>query len=113
MKCNLAIALGVYLLFGILEIRLKREKVRLTPRHFLTLILADVTLTAGAAMNYGIYYLKEYYKYTHENAGLYDEYYVDGKDVGLTFAEKSNLIYIILESLETSYADMNTGGNNR
>lgn len=75
----------------------------------MTLILADVALAAGAAMNYGVYYLKEYYKYTHENAGLYDEYYVDGKDVGLTFAEKRDLIYIFLESLETSYADKNTG----
>lgn len=37
LKCNLAIALGVYLLFGILEIRLKKgkEKVCLSRRHFL------------------------------------------------------------------------------
>lgn len=200
LKCNLAIALGVYLLFGILEIRLKKgkEKVRLTLGHFFTLILADVVVAAGIAMNYGVYYLKEnfgeiplgqllyhlhtpldgtnvssfygafvivgaivivvsviiflsdyllrrkvnqlgdalflsvfgavmgahalmvgyshfdykeYYKYTHENTELYDEYYVDGRDVDLTFPEeKRNLIYIFLESMETSYADENTGG---
>lgn len=200
MKCNLAVALGVYFLFGILEIWLRRgrEQRHLTPGHLLALILADVVVAAGMSMNYGVYYLKEYfgeiplgqllyhlytpldgtnvssfygafvivgaivivvsviiflsdyllrrkvnqsgdalflcvfgavmgtyalmagyshfdyeeyYKYTHENTKLYDEYYVDGRDVELTFPEeKRNLIYIFLESMETSYADENTGG---
>jgi len=53
----------------------------------------------------------EYYKYTHENTELYEQYYVDGRNVTLKFPEKKrNLIYIFLESMETTYADERSGG---
>lgn len=42
---------------------------------------------------------------------LYEDYYVDGRDVKLTFPDnKRNLIYIFLESMETTYADTTSGG---
>lgn len=40
-----------------------------------------------------------------------DDYYVDPKDVSIQFPEqKRNLIYIYLESMETTYADEENGG---
>lgn len=55
--------------------------------------------------------IAEYYKYTHSNTTLYEEYYVDGREVDITFPEKKrNLIYIFLESMEITYADTASGG---
>lgn len=55
--------------------------------------------------------LAEYYQYTHSSTRLYEEHYVDGKTAAITFPEKKrNLIYIFLESIETTYADQNSGG---
>lgn len=49
------------------------------------------------------------------NQGAYssfvDDYYVDPRDTAITFPEqKRNLIYIFLESMETTYADQDNGG---
>lgn len=53
----------------------------------------------------------EYLEYVGEDTALYDEYYVDGRDVQITFPQqKRNLIYIYLESMETTYADQTSGG---
>lgn len=42
---------------------------------------------------------------------LYERYYVDPSDVEYTFPEqKRNLIYIVLESMETTYEDTSNGG---
>ncbi len=57
------------------------------------------------------YSVIDYYKYTHESTTLYEEYYADGRNVELTFPEKKrNLIYIFVESMETSFADTASGG---
>lgn len=45
------------------------------------------------------------------NSGLYEKYYVNPNTVNITFPrEKRNLIYIILESMETSYLPKELGG---
>ncbi len=41
---------------------------------------------------------------------IYEEYYVSPDDVNIGIREKKNLIYIYVESLETTYADKNNGG---
>ena len=42
---------------------------------------------------------------------IYEEYYVDPSKVNYTFPEqKRNLIYIFLESMETTYEDISNGG---
>ena len=52
-----------------------------------------------------------YIKYVNEKTKLYENNYVDGRDVELTFPkEKRNLIYIFCESMEISYADKSVGG---
>lgn len=55
--------------------------------------------------------LREYVEYTAMKTDLYDNYYVDGRDVLLEFPDqKRNLIYIYLESVENTYADQSVGG---
>lgn len=55
--------------------------------------------------------LREYVEYTAMKTDLYDNYYIDGRDVLLEFPEqKRNLIYIYLESLENTYAEQGVGG---
>lgn len=55
--------------------------------------------------------LANYIRYSMEKTNIYEDYYVDGRDVALTFPEKKrNLIYIYLESMETTYADAASGG---
>ena len=53
----------------------------------------------------------DYYHYTHESTTLYEDNYVDGRDINLKFPEKKrNLIYIFLESMEVSFSDTGDGG---
>lgn len=55
--------------------------------------------------------LKQYYEYVSLETNIYDEYYVDGRDIEIIFPEeKRNLIYIFLESMETTYTDQSVGG---
>ena len=56
--------------------------------------------------------LIEYILNQFRTTGLYDKYYVDGKDVKITFPEKKrNLILLYAESLETTYTSVENGGN--
>lgn len=49
--------------------------------------------------------------YFFESTKLYDQHYVDPRTVAITFPEtKRNLIYIFLESMESSYASTDVGG---
>ena len=53
----------------------------------------------------------EYLDNRNTKSDLYEEYYVDPKAVNYTFPEqKRNLIYIFLESMETTYEDKANGG---
>ena len=55
--------------------------------------------------------IPEYYAYTHASTSLYEDNYVDGREVDITFPkQKRNLIYIFLESMEVTYADAVSGG---
>lgn len=55
--------------------------------------------------------ITNYYRFTHEKTTLYEECYVDARDIDLTFPEKKrNLIYIYMESMETSFTSKENGG---
>jgi phosphoglycerol transferase len=60
------------------------------------------------SINIGLF---DYIKNQMQNTLIYEDYYVDGKDVELTFpSEKQNLIYIFVESLETANFSYENGG---
>lgn len=53
----------------------------------------------------------EYLDNRNSSSTFYEEYYVDARDVNFTFPEqKRNLVYIFLESMETTYEDTENGG---
>jgi phosphoglycerol transferase len=55
--------------------------------------------------------LKEYIDSQKTASTLFEDYYVDGRDVKIEFPEKKrNLIYIYLESMESSYVSKGNGG---
>lgn len=60
------------------------------------------------------YGVDEYIAFSFESTTLYDDYYVDPESVSITFPEtKRNLIYIYMESMESSYTDKKSGGAQR
>ena len=71
-------------------------------------ILLSFGLMLHAAFNVE---LVDYVINTNRTGLLYQDEYVDPKDANITFPEeKRNLIYIMLESMETSYLDKSMGG---
>lgn len=73
----------------------------------LCLVLALVLAGSALFLTGGHLYLYDMY---HES-GIYEEAYVDPDEVEITFpAEKRNLIYIFLESMETTYFSREQGG---
>ncbi len=55
--------------------------------------------------------LKEYVERKLDKTTIYEEYYVNPNDVVITSSDKpKNLIYIYLESMETTYASTDVGG---
>lgn len=85
----------------------KRKKVK-----YLTLSVMSLAIfltTIGLSIHkIGYADIKAYY---FEQTKIYEEHYVDSENVSLVFPDKKrNLIYIFLESLESSYASKNVGG---
>ncbi len=65
-------------------------------------------------MIYALYKIRlvEYIVNQFRMTDLYETYYVDGRNVKITFPEKKrNLILLYVESLETAYTSMENGGN--
>lgn len=59
----------------------------------------------------GHFDLVGYWNFIHEETTIYEEEYVKGENVAISFPEdKRNLIYIYLESMETTYASADVGG---
>ena len=62
-------------------------------------------------LSYKLIKIDEYIMMIKSSSELYEEYYVDARDVKITFPEKKkNLIFIYLESMEMSNASKQNGG---
>lgn len=90
---------------------LKKKKKR-TGYIYIIVLIVSVTIlvlygyTAWKKLDIG-----DYMSGQSETSTFIDDNYVDPKDVTLTFPEKKrNLIYIFLESMETTYSDEDDGG---
>lgn len=69
-----------------------------------------VVLVSVIYANYR-YDLLEYYQMKAAESTIYEDYYISPTDVEISLSgEKKNLIYIYLESMETTYASVNEGG---
>ena len=90
---------------------LKKKKKR-TGYIYIIVLIVSVTIlvlygyTAWKKLDIG-----DYMSGQSETSTFIDDNYVDPKEVTLTFPEKKrNLIYIFLESMETTYSDEDSGG---
>ena len=74
--------------------------------------ILGVILTMGAAgYAWNRLELGEYVKNQLDDSSFIEDNYADPKDVNIEFPEKKrNLIYIYMESIESTYADSASGG---
>lgn len=98
----------ITLLFVLLLHRKQKDR-----RFGLVWSVFALVLLAPNLVNFWIdFEIGDYLKFTSQKSTIYEDYYVDARDVDLTFPEtKRNLIYIFLESMELSYASKEVGGN--
>nr|WP_307998296.1 GBS Bsp-like repeat-containing protein [uncultured Merdimonas sp.] len=81
-------------------------------------LMDAILLVLGIVVSFGTVYvtaerlnLEEYLENQGTASDFIDTYYVDPAETSITFPEeKRNLIYIFLESMETTYADESSGG---
>lgn len=85
-------------------------------KKYVAFILAGIICSVSVA-GYFVHYtwnnleVGSYVSNQGEYSTFADEYYVDPGEAGITFPEqKKNLVYIFLESMETTYADKKSGG---
>lgn len=72
---------------------------------------AIVTLVLVIFFSYQIIGIADYMKRVSEYSSIYEDYYIDGRDVKITFPEnKRNLIVLYLESVENTMMDQEVGG---
>lgn len=100
---------SVFLLFSLYHLSFKKQKRSLyLPVVIVSSLLLLIVSASISIREIGYADIKAYY---FEETELYERYYVDPREVSLTFPEKKrNLIYIFLESMETSYASKAVGG---
>jgi len=74
-------------------------------------VVTTVVFLGAAAVAFTRLDLAEYIKNTKKDSKFIEDNYVDSSAVDLTFpSKKRNLIYIFLESVETTYSDRENGG---
>lgn len=100
---------SLFLVFSLYHISFKKQKKSFfLPAVITSSILILIASASISIREIGYADIKAYY---FEETELYERYYVDPREVALTFPEKKrNLIYIFLESMETSYASQEFGG---
>ena len=109
-SCVPVTVLVIFLIASILALFRKKKKI-----HWIT--VASVVLISGIIVALDVHTVwarldvKGYIENRNTNSGFIDSNYVDPAETELTFPEqKRNLIYIFLESMETTYSSQEDGG---
>lgn len=106
-----AILLAVFVLFIVVFVSVLSIKKQIRWSAWLSIALALCVLVVSVIMAEKQFQIVDYIKMTHETTKIYETDYVDPNDVNIDFdGEQRNLIYIFLESMETTYADIQSGG---
>lgn len=80
-------------------------------KKLLMSVLSAVILISGFFISINEIGYAEVKSYFFEKSGLYEKAYINPEKVNLTFPEKKrNLIYIFMESMETTYISKDLGG---
>ena len=109
-SCVPVTVLVIFLIASILALFRKKKKI-----YWIT--VASVVLISGIIVALDVHTVwaqldvKGYIENRNTNSGFIDSNYVDPAETELTFPEqKRNLIYIFLESMETTYSSQEDGG---
>ena len=98
--------LEVFINIKIKKIIIKINFYKITSFIFLVGLVTYAIYYASSGL-----YIYDYIKYSNIESNFFETLYVDPKEVELEFPdEKRNLIYIFLESMESTYADKENGG---
>jgi len=103
---RVSIVLIVMYLIDLLLNEFKIKKRTIISLIFLTFVCIFTTINSFKILN-----LDEYLNKQTKTSNIFEKYYVDAKDVKIKFPkEKRNLIYIYLESMESSNVSSKNGG---
>lgn len=92
------------------EVCQRRGRLRLTRRlPGCMLLFSGIALLASLAYADHSLQIRDYISSLRDSTTLYEDYYVEPADTRIT-GEGKNLLYIYLESMETSYASVEEGG---
>lgn len=104
-------AILMLILMLILLITFRKEKCRYLIIIVASIIISIVVSVIGVKITWNKLDVGDYVDGQSNYSTFVDDYYVDPAEVSLSFPEqKRNLIYIFLESMETTYADKENGG---
>lgn len=93
-------------------VRLDKKRIYFGVVHSLPLVTSVAVLFSGIALGVGEFGYSEVKSYLFDTSTIYEEEYADPATTKLTFPEhKRNLIYIFVESLETTYLSKELGGD--
>lgn len=89
-------------------------KISLYPFKRLVSVIASLAITAGLLYSAATQVdLINFLKFILQDSTIYEEGYVDPLEANITFpSQKQNLIYIYLESMETTFLSEEVGGGN-
>ena len=101
----------ILIVIGTIMVILKKKKKRIGYIYIIVLIASVAILLIYGYTAWKKLDIVDYMSGQGKMSTFIDDNYVDAKDVILTFPEKKrNLIYIFLESMETTYSDEDDGG---
>ena len=94
-----------------INIKIKKIIIKINFYKIISFIFLIVLITYAIYYASSGLYIYDYIKYSNIESNFFETLYVDPKEVDLEFPEeKRNLIYIFLESMESTYADKENGG---
>ena len=109
-SCVPVTVLMIFMIVIILISCRKRKKVYLAMTA-VVLLTSGIIIVSDIHRVYARLEVKEYVVNRNTNSGFIDSNYVDPAETEISFPEqKRNLIYIFLESMETTYASKENGG---
>lgn len=98
----------------VIKFKLFKKHIRISVKRIIrcVLLIANIILLIVQWNNFNNKFkLTEYMQNTKKDSDFIEEKYVDPKDVSIKFPNKKrNLIYIYLESMESTYTDLENGG---
>ena len=107
-----AITLIYLLMTCSFELKFLRNSRRQPLHARFALMMGVLGLFSGASLSAKVIGYADIKAYYFENTEIYEQYYVDPKTVELKFPKKKrNLVYIFLESMESSYLSTDLGGS--